>query len=84
MRKLLIKYPKHKTKLLNLMKKNIDLKIKTLIENAIKTRHRTFFIIIGNKGHEQVILNPLKQLTILQKGFQFSFFIIQDFNERTA
>ena len=53
------------------MKKNIDLKIKTLIENGIKTRHRTFFIIIGNKGHEQVILNYLKQLTILQKVFNF-------------
>lgn len=36
------------------MKKKVDIRIKTLIENAIKLRHRAFFIIVGDRGKEQV------------------------------
>lgn len=36
------------------MKKKVDIRIKTLIENGIKTRQRTFFIIVGDRGRDQV------------------------------
>jgi N-acetyltransferase 10 len=37
------------------MKKKIDDRIRVLIENAIKKRHRTMFIIIGDRGRDQVV-----------------------------
>lgn len=37
------------------MKKKIDKKIRALIENAAKFRHRCMFIIVGDRGRDQVI-----------------------------
>lgn len=37
------------------MKKKIDEKIKILIENSVKTNHRSFFVIIGDRGRDQVL-----------------------------
>jgi N-acetyltransferase 10 len=37
------------------MKKKIDKKIRALIENAAKFRHRCMFIIVGDRGRDQVV-----------------------------
>jgi N-acetyltransferase 10 len=37
------------------MKKKIDDKIKILIENAISMNERAMFIIVGDRGRDQVI-----------------------------
>ena len=37
------------------MKKKVDSRIRTLIENGVKTRHRSFFIIVGDRGKDQVV-----------------------------
>eukprot|EP00357_Protocruzia_adherens_P000638 CAMPEP_0115041186 /NCGR_PEP_ID=MMETSP0216-20121206/45354_1 /TAXON_ID=223996 /ORGANISM="Protocruzia adherens, Strain Boccale" /LENGTH=1031 /DNA_ID=CAMNT_0002422729 /DNA_START=28 /DNA_END=3123 /DNA_ORIENTATION=- len=37
------------------MKKKIDSRIRTLIENAIKLRQRGFFLIVGDRGRDQVV-----------------------------
>jgi N-acetyltransferase 10 len=36
------------------MRKKIDDKIKTLLENAIYTNERGMFIIVGDRGRDQV------------------------------
>lgn len=36
------------------MKKKVDPRIKTVIENAIKLRHRGIFVIVGDRGRDQV------------------------------
>lgn len=36
------------------MKKKVDSRIKTLIENAIKLRTRSLFVIVGDRGRDQV------------------------------
>lgn len=37
------------------MKKKIDSRIKTLIENGIREKHRSFFVVVGDRGKEQVM-----------------------------
>jgi len=37
------------------MKKKIDSRIRTLIENGVKENHRSFFVIVGDKGRDQVV-----------------------------
>ena len=37
------------------MRKRVDARIRTLVENCVKLRHRTLFVIIGDKGREQVV-----------------------------
>lgn len=34
----------------------IDNRIRLLIENGIKTSHRSMFVVVGDKGRDQVIL----------------------------
>lgn len=41
-----------------MVKKKIDNRIRIMIENGVKLRHRTLFVIIGDKGRNQV--NKLK------------------------
>ena len=36
------------------MRKKVDPRIRTLIENGVKTQHRTIFVIVGDKGKDQV------------------------------
>ncbi len=36
------------------MRKKIDKRIRTLIENGIKNRERTMFVLVGDKGKDQV------------------------------
>lgn len=37
------------------MKKKLDDRIKTLIENGVYTRQRSFFVLVGDRGREQVV-----------------------------
>ncbi|KAK9283235.1 hypothetical protein L1049_011471 [Liquidambar formosana] len=37
------------------MRKKVDDRIRTLIENGVKMRHRSLFVIIGDKSREQVV-----------------------------
>ena len=37
-------------------RKKIDNRIRVLIENGVALRHRSFFVIVGDKGRDQVIL----------------------------
>eukprot|EP00455_Lapot_gusevi_P052205 TRINITY_DN7925_c0_g3_i3.p1 TRINITY_DN7925_c0_g3~~TRINITY_DN7925_c0_g3_i3.p1 ORF type:complete len:1056 (+),score=346.16 TRINITY_DN7925_c0_g3_i3:76-3243(+) len=37
------------------MKKKVDSRIRTLIENGVKLRHRSMFIIVGDKGKDQIV-----------------------------
>ncbi|KAI3992686.1 hypothetical protein MKX01_008008 [Papaver californicum] len=36
------------------MRKKVDNRIKTLIENGVRTTHRSFFVIVGDKYHNQI------------------------------
>lgn len=36
------------------MRKKVDERIRTLIENGVKTGHRSMFVIIGDKSRDQV------------------------------
>ncbi|XP_043690354.1 RNA cytidine acetyltransferase 1 [Telopea speciosissima] len=37
------------------MRKKVDERIRTLIENGVKTRHRSMFVIVGDKYRDQVV-----------------------------
>ncbi|KAK9827604.1 hypothetical protein WJX81_004088, partial [Elliptochloris bilobata] len=37
------------------MRKKVDSRIRTLVENCVKLRHRALFVIIGDKGRDQVV-----------------------------
>jgi N-acetyltransferase 10 len=37
------------------MKKKVDSRIRTLIENGVKTRHRTLIVLVGDKGKDQIV-----------------------------
>ncbi|KAH9311245.1 hypothetical protein KI387_026280, partial [Taxus chinensis] len=37
------------------MRKKVDERIRTLVENGVKARHRSMFFIIGDKGCDQVV-----------------------------
>ncbi|XP_058111016.1 RNA cytidine acetyltransferase 2-like [Magnolia sinica] len=37
------------------MRKKVDDRIRTLIENGVKTRHRSMFIIVGDKSRDQIV-----------------------------
>jgi hypothetical protein len=54
-------------------KKKVDSRVRTLIENGIKQRHRTMFVLVGDRGREQVIATksspfPLPSADVLKKG----------------
>ncbi|KAG0257944.1 hypothetical protein DFQ27_004881 [Actinomortierella ambigua] len=38
-----------------MVKKAIDSRIHTLIKNGVQSKHRTFFVIVGDKGRDQVV-----------------------------
>eukprot|EP00899_Mesostigma_viride_P009960 jgi/Mesvir1/18966/Mv18933-RA.1 len=37
------------------MRKKIDSRIRTLVENGVKTRQRSMFVIVGDRGRDQVV-----------------------------
>jgi hypothetical protein len=36
------------------MRKKVDSRIRTLVENCVKTGQRSMFVIVGDKGRDQV------------------------------
>jgi hypothetical protein len=36
------------------VRKKIDGRVKTLLENGVKVGHRSFFVIVGDRAREQV------------------------------
>ena len=38
------------------MRKKVDSRIRTLVENGVKLRHRSLFVIVGDKGRDQVCI----------------------------
>jgi hypothetical protein len=36
------------------MRKKVDSRIRTLVENCVKTGQRSLFVIVGDKGRDQV------------------------------
>ena len=37
------------------MKKKIDARVRTLIENGVATKQRSLFVLVGDKGKDQVV-----------------------------
>lgn len=42
------------------MRKKIDARIRTMVENCVKLRQRGLFVIIGDKAREQVSMSPCR------------------------
>lgn len=42
-----------------MVKKKIDNRIRVMIENGVKLGHRTMFVIVGDKGRDQVIYHQI-------------------------
>ena len=40
---------------LNMPKKKVDSRVRTLIENCAKTKQRSLFIVVGDRGKYQVV-----------------------------
>eukprot|EP00124_Ichthyophonus_hoferi_P000690 Ihof_evm19s27 gene=Ihof_evmTU19s27 len=38
-----------------MVRKKIDNRIRTLVENGVKQHHRTFFVLVGDRGRDQVV-----------------------------
>ncbi|KAH9192789.1 hypothetical protein AeNC1_005236 [Aphanomyces euteiches] len=38
-----------------MVKKKVDARVRTLIENCVKTNHRSFFVLVGDHGKDQVV-----------------------------
>ena len=37
------------------LRKKVDSRIRTLIENGVRSRHRSFFVLVGDRGKDQVV-----------------------------
>lgn len=37
------------------MRKKVDNRIRILVENAVVQRHRAFFVMVGDRGKDQVV-----------------------------
>jgi N-acetyltransferase 10 len=37
------------------MRKKVDERIRTLIENGVRERHRSLFVIVGDKSRDQIV-----------------------------
>jgi len=38
-----------------MVKKKVDARVRTLIENGVAARHRSMFVLVGDKGRDQVV-----------------------------
>lgn len=50
------------------MRKKVDSRIRTLIENGVKLRHRTMLVIVGDKGKEQIPNLHYMLTNFMEKG----------------
>lgn len=53
-----------------MVRKKIDNRIRVLIENGVKLGHRTLFVIVGDKGRDQVSFKLLV-LNLILKLFTY-------------
>lgn len=65
-----------------MVKKKIDNRIRVMIENGVKLKHRTMFVIVGDKGRDQVNkINKKKQCAsvnikyLIFLNFRFQFYM---------
>lgn len=60
-----------------MVKKKIDNRIRLMIENGVKLKHRTMFVIVGDKGRDQVCLqNNMRYIELLKCHFRCQFCMI--------
>ena len=45
------------------VRKKIDNRIRVQIENGVALKHRTMFVVVGDRGRDQVML-PLSRFTL--------------------
>ncbi|KNC77739.1 hypothetical protein SARC_09803, partial [Sphaeroforma arctica JP610] len=38
-----------------MVRKKIDSRVRTLVENGVKTGHRSFFVLVGDHGRNQIV-----------------------------
>ncbi|CAO3597433.1 unnamed protein product [Absidia cylindrospora] len=38
-----------------MVKKVVDSRVHTLIKNCVQTKHRSFFVVVGDKGKDQIV-----------------------------
>jgi hypothetical protein len=75
-----------------MVKKVVDSRIPTLINNSVISNHRSFFVIVGDHGKDQVICiprstKPLSNGVAWLKGGQLACDVIQcqgDFQAQCA
>jgi hypothetical protein len=48
-----------------MVKKVIDSRIHTLVKNGVQNKHRSFFVIVGDKGKDQVRSRDLDHTTLI-------------------
>lgn len=44
--------------------KQLDSRVRSLIENGVKGNHRSFFVLVGDRGRDQVSLNDMRRLCL--------------------
>lgn len=47
-----------------MVKKVIDSRIHTLVKNGVQNKHRSFFVIVGDKGKDQVRILDLEHIKL--------------------
>jgi hypothetical protein len=60
------------------MKKKVDTRIRTLIENCVHTNQRSFFVIVGDKGRDQVRHNDAFSFRSRDKDRQLALYPLED------
>lgn len=54
-----------------MVKKKIDNRIRVMIENGVKMKHRTMFVVVGDKARDQVRKNFIQIAAWDLKIYQF-------------
>lgn len=57
-------------------RKKIDNRIRTLIENCVKTKTRSFFVVVGDKSKDQVMYKYITTRIIVD-AWQIYWFIFK-------
>lgn len=55
------------------VKKQVDSRIRTLIENGVYNRHRSFFVIVGDHGKDQVRSRCINSLLVAFCRLEFAW-----------
>lgn len=58
------------------VRKKVDNRIRVQIENGVALQHRTIFVVVGDRGRDQVILPSLSVPFGKMYQFQVSFNIL--------